>query len=179
MYFTQLCQSVVKWLGPPFWGRTQVPLAFVCEALWLSGYGSRSWESRGSVPRSARASSIPEEPARIGVELVENAARNGGFSSALRPTSWGPGACDARRALYLVHTNNPCWLSCCVFRLCTVVGSIRDKTKQIDSPARAAYTRYCRECGLPYRCTEHRARLTVSVTAEVSRLGVSRRSGVR
>ena len=119
MYFTQLCQSVVKWLGPPFWGRTQVPLAFVCEALWLSGYGSRSWESRGSVPRSARASSIPEEPARIGVELVENAARNGGFTSARRCGRHrgvqGHATRDARCTLYTQITRVGCRVAFSVY----------------------------------------------------------------
>ena len=42
------------------------------------------------MPRSARTSSGPEEPARIGVELIENAARKGGSSSARRLASAGP-----------------------------------------------------------------------------------------
>ena len=42
------------------------------------------------MPRSARTSSGPEEPARIGVELIENAARKGGSTSARRLASAGP-----------------------------------------------------------------------------------------
>ena len=42
------------------------------------------------MPRSARTSSGPEEPTRIGVELIENAARKGGCSSARRLASAGP-----------------------------------------------------------------------------------------